>query len=397
MQIIEYIKIQNFKIFDEEVVINLDNPSIFIGANNAGKTSAIQALALWHLGIQSYFEKRGKSKKDSSQGVGINRLQIAQVPVSDTRFFWNKAKIRQGNENAVSTIKVGLNYKNEIKECTVFFKYFKSELLYAYITAETLSTDGLLEYAAGIKIHLMYPMSGISMEETQLQEGAIRKQIGRGQTANVLRNICYYLFSNTPEDWTMLCKIMDQLFAIKLSKPLVAASTSDIILTYNYSEKSKKTEKDLDIAQAGRGQQQAILLIAFMLWKKDAILMIDEPDAHFEILRQSQIFSIIKDLVKRNKNQVIIVTHSEVILNEAESLVFLMDGKAIELNDKNDKKFIKNALKDYGIEHYYKAQLTKRVLYLEGTTDKDILLAFARKIGHPLEAILSDKIFVYYT
>ena len=49
--------IRNFKRFGE-IEIELDNPVVFIGPNNSGKTSALQALALWQVGINRWNEKR---------------------------------------------------------------------------------------------------------------------------------------------------------------------------------------------------------------------------------------------------------------------------------------------------------------------------------------------------
>ena len=43
--------IRNFKLFDE-VEIELGDRVVFIGPNNAGKTSALQALALWDVGVK---------------------------------------------------------------------------------------------------------------------------------------------------------------------------------------------------------------------------------------------------------------------------------------------------------------------------------------------------------
>lgn len=46
MPSISYVKIENFKGFKKEVYIRLSNPSVLIGPNNSGKTTAIQALSL---------------------------------------------------------------------------------------------------------------------------------------------------------------------------------------------------------------------------------------------------------------------------------------------------------------------------------------------------------------
>ncbi len=402
---IKRIEVNNFKIFHDRTELDFDENTVIIGPNNSGKTSIIQALAMWHFGVQTFFDSKleqdkisktykAKGKLTSATGIGINRLDIAQVPMSDTRQLWNKANIRKGSVNEKISISVSLNYNNEIKECKVEFKYFKSELLYVYLSDDLANEPNLLAYAANLKINLLYPMSGLATEETLLQEGAIRKQIGAGRTANVLRNICYALHSSQEDDWKYLVNLIDKMFNISLNEPQLLAS-ADIILEYNYTDPIKKTEKDLSIMQAGRGQQQMILIIAFVLWKKSSILLIDEPDAHLEILRQNQVLDVLKEMSVKYNNQIIIATHSEVIMNDCDKLIFLIDGKKVNIGE--DTKPIKSALRDYGIEHYYKAQIHKRILYVEGTTDKSILKAISEKLDHPLAGILNNRIFIYYT
>ena len=50
--------IRNFKRFDS-AEIELGNPVVLIGPNNSGKTTALQALALWDIGLRRWNEKRG--------------------------------------------------------------------------------------------------------------------------------------------------------------------------------------------------------------------------------------------------------------------------------------------------------------------------------------------------
>ncbi len=51
------IRIRNFKRFDD-VDIELGKAVVFIGPNNSGKTTVLQALALWDIGIRRWNEKR---------------------------------------------------------------------------------------------------------------------------------------------------------------------------------------------------------------------------------------------------------------------------------------------------------------------------------------------------
>ena len=67
--------IRNFKRFGD-VEVELGNPVVFIGPNNSGKTSAMQALALWDTGVKRWNEKRagkeraGKASRRDGQPEG---------------------------------------------------------------------------------------------------------------------------------------------------------------------------------------------------------------------------------------------------------------------------------------------------------------------------------------
>jgi predicted ATPase len=406
MQYISYIKIQNFKVFGEEITIHFDNTTVLIGPNNAGKTTVIQALALWQLGIRAFFdnktlyddktnERKYKGKIDTKTGLGINRRDIEQVPNTDTRQLFNKSRIRTGKENEQIQLTVGLMSNHETFECAVTFKYFKSEVIYCYLNGTVINNIKYLELAANLQVNLLYPMSGLEREETVLQDGAIRKLIGRGITAGLLRNICYNLYLNSENDWSDLVNWMEKLFYIRLENPRRLAN-DDLILEYNYLKPTIKNEKPLDILQAGRGQLQMLLILAFVMWRRNSVILIDEPDAHLEVLRQSQVMEILNTSSIKYGNQIIMATHSEVIMNETKKLTFLLNGKNIDLNEEK-KKVLKSSLKEFGIEQYYKAEISKSILYLEGTTDKQNLIMLAEFLRHPVAALLTDKIFVYYT
>ena len=51
--ILTKLTLSNFKRFDR-VEIELGSPVFFIGPNNSGKTSALQALALWKIGLDRW-------------------------------------------------------------------------------------------------------------------------------------------------------------------------------------------------------------------------------------------------------------------------------------------------------------------------------------------------------
>ena len=85
---------RNFKYFDD-VEIELGNPVVFIGPNNSGKTTALQALALWEIGLKRWNEKRkGKTNPEKRSGVAINRRDLISIPVPNAKLLWRNLQVR---------------------------------------------------------------------------------------------------------------------------------------------------------------------------------------------------------------------------------------------------------------------------------------------------------------
>jgi predicted ATPase len=396
---IRYVEIENFKPFGKTIHIDLGHPAVLIGPNNAGKTSVIQALALWSRGIQAWYEKKGRPRlkeKRERISAGINRLNILEVPVSETRSSWNNTRVRKANIPIKMTVNVGVEHEGKVKDCRLLFTQRDSEIIYCRPCPKTVSDEELLSYAAKLRFNLLYPMSGIETEEPLIQEGRINVLMGQGQTAQVLRNLCFIVAEDYKaagsSNWQSIAGIMGRLFAITLKKPQLNANRGNLILKY----RQPGVENDLDISLSGRGVQQMLLILAYLYSHRGSILMIDEPDAHLEILRQKQVYEILKEIAHSNDCQVIIATHSEVILDDAvdTNLTLLINGQAVNLATQGD---MKNALRTFGIDHYYKAKLLPRILYVEGSTDLEILKKLAQRLKHDAFQILSGTLNYYYT
>ena len=85
---------RNFKRFGQ-LEIELGSNVVFVGPNNSGKTSALQALALWEIGLRRWNEKRaGKEAPEKRPGVTINRRDVISVPVPDAKLLWRDLYVR---------------------------------------------------------------------------------------------------------------------------------------------------------------------------------------------------------------------------------------------------------------------------------------------------------------
>ncbi len=399
MRNIRYVEIENFKTFSDKIRVDLGHPAVLIGPNNAGKTSVIQALALWSRGVQAWFERKGKPHQKEPRerlSAGINRLNILEVPVSETRFLWNRMRVRKGNTPIRMTVNVGVEHGGIVKDCRMVFTQRDSEIIYCRPCDETLKDDALIEHAGTIPFHLLYPMSGIETVETLVPEGRVNVLLGQGQTAQVLRNLCYKVVEGDKgkngKDWETIRHLIEKLFGVDLGTPGLDEKRGELVVRYRQPD----TDADMDIGLAGRGFQQMLLILAYLHTHKGSVLLIDEPDAHLEVLRQKQVYEMLKDVAAANDSQVVVATHSEVILDDAieTNLTLLINGTAADLATMQD---VRNSLRTFGVEHYYKARVCPRILYIEGSTDFDTLKALAAKLEHPAHDVLSGRINYYYT
>jgi hypothetical protein len=317
-------------------------------------------------------------------------MSILSVPVPKTRHFWHNLKT--GNREL--RITVGVDAKGQPFPVTMIFRHHPSdELVYCEPSLEALQNEDVLRAAVALDVSLLYPMSGISADEAVILPKRIEFLMGRGSTAEVLRNICLQVLDKAPADWHEITALMRRLFHVELGKPQ-GNEKGGVDLDYVQAG----TSGTMDLSLSGRGFQQMLLIFAHLYLHKGSVLLIDEPDAHLEILRQQQVYVLLRDIAHRNGCQVVMVTHSEVILREAleTNLTLILGGEIEDLATK--KSSIANSLRHFGAEHYVKARETGHVFYVEGSTDVDMLRAFAEKLQHPVLDALNDgaRVNVYY-
>jgi len=393
--------IQNFKLFDS-VELELGERVVLIGPNNAGKTTALQALALWEIGVKRWIEKRGAGPVPKKRpGVTLNRRDLISVPVPAANLLWNDLHVRAGRhkngkprtENVLIAVTVEGISDGKVWRCGLEFDYANVESFYCRpLRQADGSRIDVPKAAANIQVAFLPPMSGLASTETRLDPGAINVRLGEGRTAEVLRNLCYQVLEidDGNRKWDEIKYHMKSLFGVYLNEPEFIPERGEIIMSYQAHR-----GPSLDISASGRGQQQTLLLLAHMLVNPRAVLLLDEPDAHLEILRQHQIYQLLTDVAAETGNQIIAASHSEVLLNEAadRDIVIAFVGSPHRIDDRGTQ--VVKALKEIGFEQYYQAEEVGWVLYLEGSTDLAILRAFADRLDHPAKPFL-ERPFVRY-
>src|SRR5688500_10717489 len=87
------LRVRNFKRFDD-VEVELGQSVVLIGPNNSGKTTALQSLALWEIGLRRWSEKREGKTVEKRPGVTVTRRDLLSIPVPDANLLWHDLHVR---------------------------------------------------------------------------------------------------------------------------------------------------------------------------------------------------------------------------------------------------------------------------------------------------------------
>jgi hypothetical protein len=223
--------------------------------------------------LQRWKEKRqGKSFPEKRPGVTVNRRDLLSIPVPDANLLWRDLHVRDververngkpstRTQNVRVEIIVGGVSGGRAWSCGLEFDYANAESFYC----RPLRVEGgagrmeIPEEAAALAVAFLPPMSGLADREFVKQPGEIGVLIGQGQTAQVLRNLCFRIHrKDDPQLWTKLVAHIADLFGVELMEPQYVAERSEITMGYKDGRGNY-----LDLSSSGRGLQQTLLLLS---------------------------------------------------------------------------------------------------------------------------------------
>lgn len=273
------LRIRNFKLFDE-VDLELGDRVVLIGPNNAGKTTVLQALALWEVGLKRWMERRGSGEVPAKRpGVTINRRDLIAVPVPAANLLWRDLHVRsgsrQGGKTRTENVLIQIVIDGVDWSCGLELDYRDEESFFCRpMRLPSGERMPVPPSAKHVQVAYLPPMSGLTSNETRLDRGAINVRLGEGRTADVLRNLCYQVLH--PGDggdekvrrqkdaegrvrWDAIVQRMAALFGSRLDEPRYLRERGEVTMTYQTPGGVR-----LDLSASGRGHQQTLLLLAYM-------------------------------------------------------------------------------------------------------------------------------------
>lgn len=385
---------QAFKRFASQA-FPLEPVTLLAGPNNSGKTTLLQAIMVWNLALQRWSQKKGpesKSKASERTGVPITRQEFNALPLpsmdqlwTDTHTSLRKGEVAEQKPGAPRLIVITLEGKSSEGadwKLGFEFRYQGPEQIYIRPVAEHLPDVELARQE--VSVIYVPPFSGSGVQETRYDAAYQDMLVGQGKGGDILRNLLLEVYQRGACEWNALQEIIRTTFHYRLLEPRYNGAPY-ITCEYVQDGASKQEQVPLDIAAAGSGFRQVLLVLAFLFARPSSLILLDEPDAHLHVHLQDQLYKTLVTLCRKNGGQLVIATHSEVLIDGTDpQRILSFYGEPHALSKRHEREQIREALKRVTSLELLQARNARGVLYLEGDSDFSLLQAWAEVLEHPL-------------
>lgn len=373
---IRRVRIRRFKQF-EETTFDLPGHVVLAGPNNAGKTTLLQAIAAWSFALRQWKELNNYHRRGPGgyERRPISRLAFPSVPLSKFDLLWRNRFDEQPIEVELQTDDGSL---------TMEFIPDSTEQIYVRPMRDH---EPDLVRQLDFQTVFVPAMSGLGTEEPVFTKPKVDQLLGQAKPGDALRNILVEVHGKG-EAWQSLTDAIARLFQVRLIPP--DATGPSIVAEYTQSADGPR----FDLASAGSGFQQVLMLLGFLHARPASVLLIDEPDAHLHVILQNAIYGELRAVAWKQRSQLIMATQSEVIINAielGELLAIVGQPRIVETNE--ERRALVRSLGALTNEDILLAKQTPGVLYLEDYTDLQILRAWAKIMRHPAEHLLTKALF----
>lgn len=373
---IRLVTLKGFKRF-ADTPFNIPGHVVMAGPNNTGKTTLLQAIAAWELGFRKWRELNDTNRrKNGYRWQELERLAFSAVAVRSFDLLWQNRQRQQPFE-------IGMQVDG-LPLVILEFKYQSGgSMRVRPKTSVNITATTLQDTRLQLRTTFIPAMSGLAREERRLADAeAIDDLLAQGRPGEILRNLL--VIAHKDDDaWRELNSTIGRLFDYELLPP-----QSGAVLICEYRHRNAENPPKFDIASAGSGFLQVLLLLALLLTQhRDAnagtmVLLIDEPDAHLHLILQRSIYGELRSVAATRQAQLFVATHSEMIVNNVEAReLYLMYGTPRLVASELERAQLANSFGVLSHADILEADGTRGVLYTEDFTDIDILEAFARVLN----------------
>lgn len=388
--------LRNFKSVGEQVY-EFTQFDLLVGRNNSGKSTVLQALAIWQFCVDEFH----RSTRGGSKGIQVVLPNFTALPVPEFNLLWKNRDIRHSPGKSGSKrqeyilIEIIVDWSGPDGTSSSFgvaLRYHSPQAIYA------IPSDGwaaFRKFDQGSKLpRIAYvpPFSGLEPSEEWRDDGPLRKQVGKAQPGSVLRNLLYrvcpaleevpgqdaraaYRIEQPPREWTEISNVVKRWFGVQLRTPEYHKGV-DTQIKVQY----RQGDKDFDIIAGGSGFHQTLTLLGFLHGYKPTTILLDEPDAHLHVNLQREILDYFKQKSSDLGTQFLVATHAEEFVRgvDVSQIVSLLAQVPRRVQSTPE---VLRAMSDVSNEDITRVMAFPYVLYVEGESDERILRAWAEQCG----------------
>lgn len=324
---IKKIHIKNFKSFQDVVIHCNSTLNVFTGVNNAGKTTVLEAIALWlECFNRLIYESRTRRKNHSfSKGdyifsndqniryISFEEVNSVRSPNYDSIFY---------NLEKDDTITIELFFEDNNQAIAIPFEIRGGKgMLYEFnLKAKTFDYKLFNAFFKNFPqpINLIYssPIAALKPVENFVTQPRIEEEIRHRNSTAFLRNRLYKLYNEPSNRYQDFIKNLNLI----LEDTTAGTISFDFLSNFNKDVKSIVKVKlgagapEVDLSLVGSGTLQIIeILLALYQEKNDFnVILLDEPDSHIHRDIQKRLLKVLTDNVVRT--QIFATTHNESLI-----------------------------------------------------------------------------------
>jgi len=395
---ITQLTLRNFKSVGEQVYKFTDF-DLLVGRNNSGKSTVLQALAIWQFCMDEF----RRAKRSGSTGIQIVLPNFTALPVPEFNLLWKDRTDRAyptddtgAKKQKFILIEILLAWSAPGGSTQTFglqLRYHSPQTMYA-IPADGWKAFRDCEESGQLpRIAYVPPFSGLEPAEKWLDKAPIRQQVGKGQPGSVLRNLLLQVWrppaddGAAPEptksvkgplvsaDWTELADVVKRWFSVDLIPPQYDSS-KDVYIGVEY----KQNGKTYDLISGGSGFHQTMTLLAFLYGYQPTTILLDEPDAHLHVNLRRELLDYFKKKSAEKGVQFLIATHAEEFAKgvDAGQIVSLLRQVPTRIES---TPAVLRAMSDLSNEDIARLVGAPYMVYVEGESDERILRGWAEQCG----------------
>lgn len=370
LMLIKQLKIEKFKKFDS-LTINFDTLDCLVGGNNSGKSTILQALALFDFCLHQCLSKIN-GKAITLKNRSITEEDFVVLPVTKGTDLWHDRIWQAKNKHILIAITVIFDNDKEVKT-TLDFNFNRFSL----VTKTDPDEQWLTELQA-FKISYLPVFSTFQTKEEKRTQIAVRSELNRGNVNVVIRNLLLSLKEEKREQ--ELADLLQRSFPSIKKMRIEFDESAQQFIEVSYLEDDKR--KEFDIFSAGSGFQQFIYLFGFILLEEPNIILLDEPDVHLHGQLQKNLFEELQRLIRERNKQVIFATHSRDLITNVppENIIHVSHQSAKRLSKDFEVFNVLDTLGSLENTQLIVLQEFRRVLIVENSTDWDTLQTFGRLV-----------------